>query len=945
MVKEIAYGGYDTELSDYECPDGSLSASLNLSPEEGHIETIKQPTGILKLPAGSVVMFIHKGNGYTHYILKIGDRLYWIDKDTASGELSEEDLKDNELTSPFVVTNANAIGNTLLVFGENNKGYYLWTNNTYKYIGEHFPELNLSFGLLGHARLYSVGNMGKEHTISFEKTDRPFTERKEEITTGAMGMLNSYLKEQTVDKERFGLPFLIRYAYRLYDGSLTMHSAPVLMNPITNGCPMISYNYDGKAPASEIDHIKCDVMLMAADITYKVLASSGDLSDWTDIISSVDIFVSKPIYTYDQDSQIKPETFLSEIKQHFIGRLFFKGKDYNYADDYLAEYTEYPNGLDFYSTWDYDDIYKMYFSRQRELPGSYMSPEIYDEKRIREDIEATNLFYHIKSFNLKEANLNYGVHEVMKIEEGTLQGLVAREVMTDDYLSHDKISAKFPLVYNQRLNLAGVKREMFRGFPMGSMLAYNETFYYTQISEDADIVGNRTMTILRKYRGLGREYNSVYAVEVHLKENSAEQVVRVDGSLDNYLRSFINIDDQPDQWGTYFFYPNVDAYKMVIIPKTPVGVDMYNKYEIELKAHPFLNGAYAFLGYNRKRAADDEPFAGSTFEKTAFMEVPNKLYTSEINNPFHFPVGGINTIGTGIILGISTAAKALSQGQFGQFPLYAFTDSGVWALSVASNGMYEAVQPITRDVCINAGSITQLDSSVLFATDRGIMLLSGSNSLCISDNLNAEYQFTPATLSKLSEILTSQGLDINDIECIPFSQFIRNCGIIYVYTKQHIILYNKDCSYAYVYNMKTKKWGMMESNIEEGVLSYPEALAMEHDGTLVSLSEQTGDALQGVKGVLITRPLKLDLPNDLKTVTSIVQRGQFRNGSIKSLLYASNDFYSWFLISTSTNHFLRGMHGTPYKYFRLALICDMQPDEYLYGCTVQYEPRMQNQLR
>ena len=47
--------------------------------------------------------------------------------------------------------------------------------------------------------------------------------------------------------------------------------------------------------------------------------------------------------------------------------------------------------------------------------------------------------------------------------------------------------------------------------------------------------------------------------------------------------------------------------------------------------------------------------------------MPNKIYTSEVNNPFYFPVLGINSVGTGKILGISSAAKALSEVSLGSF--------------------------------------------------------------------------------------------------------------------------------------------------------------------------------------------------------------------------------------------------------------------------------------
>ena len=83
-----------------------------------------------------------------------------------------------------------------------------------------------------------------------------------------------------------------------------------------------------------------------------------------------------------------------------------------------------------------------------------------------------------------------------------------------------------------------------------------------------------------------------------------------------------------------------------------------------------------FAGWeNPPTGLSDYPTASPREQR--IIDLPNKIYTSEINNPFHFPVLGINTIGTGTILGISSAVKALSEGQFGQFPLYAFTSEGV----------------------------------------------------------------------------------------------------------------------------------------------------------------------------------------------------------------------------------------------------------------------------
>jgi hypothetical protein len=187
---------------------------------------------------------------------------------------------------------------------------------------------------------------------------------------------------------------------------------------------------------------------------------------------------------------------------------------------------------------------------------------------------------------------------------------------------------------------------------------------------------------------------------------------------------------------------------------------------------------------------------------------------------------------------------------------------------------------------------------------------------------------------------------------VPFKTFLLNAKMLYDYTNQRIIVYNPNRQYAYVYSLKSKQWGLMQSDIKDSINSYPDALALVtvSDGspsernTVFNFSQTvTGDA--PVNGLLITRPLKLDAPDLLKTIDTVIQRGYFRKGHVKTILYGSRDLFNWKLIYSSTDHYLRGFRGTPYKYFRIALLCSLTKDESIFGCTVQYTPRLLNQPR
>ena len=166
--------------------------------------------------------------------------------------------------------------------------------------------------------------------------------------------------------------------------------------------------------------------------------------------------------------------------------------------------------------------------------------------------------------------------------------------------------------------------------------------------------------------------------------------------------------------------------------------------------------------------------------------------------------------------------------------------------------------------------------------------------------------------------------------------------MIYDYTNQHIIVYNPSVSYAYVYSLKSKTWGMIHSNIVDNVNSYPEALAMLGGNKLANFSISD---VQNITALVVTRPFKLGTPDVLKTIDTIIQRGYFKNNHISQVLYGSRDMFNWHVVWSSKDKYLRGFRGSPYKCFRLALICKLDKSENIYGCTAQFTPRLTNKPR
>lgn len=893
MNKEIQYTGFSASPSDYECPDGSLAVSINLLPEDGALQPVLPPTVEISgdIDAGECV-FIHKTSGYEHYITRNGTSYTWFNKTTP-------DKKENiGVINGYI--NVNSVGNTLIFLTETGMQYYLWKGGSigYLYLGAKIPECPLSFGLQGELVRTD------EFTINFNSISegdvfKEFSDdNKTKVTDQVLAKVNKFIAEESTNKGRFIYPFFIRYAYRLYDGSLTMHSAPILMIASSDLSPQVFWNHiRGKGSYKEA---VMRVVAMVHKLDYAVIEQSyiNNLSNWKDIVRSVDVFCSKPIYTYDQNGKCERFAASSEIDSYCVC------KHTNQA----ASTTTYPLR---YQKHTFNKLYAFtYDPTNFTYPAGRLILPRRSVDAVKEDIKSCSQFYLLESIKIEALTTT---RTLLNIEEDYLQSLVTREVMTDDYDSHDTLIPRYAFAYNSRLNIANMKKRLFAGYNAAAQFCYTDG--YVANFSDAN------PTIM--------DFKASYLVYVYIKQDGKDIVVRGDAYALAYS-------DAPF---IFIFYPNVNAYKAVIV-KSYVFSECY---EVQLEQHGFLNGSFYFGGWDNPPKAGSYPNSSSDADRT--IDVPNKIYTSEVNNPFYFPLLGINTVGTGEIKGICSAAKALSQGQFGQFPLYAFTTEGVWALEVSSTGSYSARQPITRDVCINPDGITQLDSAVLFPTDRGLMLISGSQTQCISDALNSECPFDATSLpgfTKMHDMLGHEPATDHCLPTLPFRTFLQQCRMIYDYVHQRVIVYAPSVTYAYVYSLKTNQWGMIFSRLASHLNSYPEALAVDADNAVLNFSKSEASE---VGCLYVTRPLKLDAANVLKTVDNVIQRGLFRRGNVATILYGSRDLVHWHLVWSSRDHYLRGFRGSPYKYFRIGGVATLRADENVFGASVQFNPRQNNQPR
>ncbi len=708
--------------------------------------------------------------------------------------------------------------------------------------------------------------------------------------------VNSFVMTNGTNKDKFAFPFFVRYALKLTDGSYARISEPVLMIPNSGYAPFISFTSDSQY---------IDLYAFFAELQYVFLNSID--TKWSDIVAGVDIFVSQQVYPYNQGDGF--DANINRLEYVFIN------KDINQVAETSFGFCDLPNISSSFS-YGYSklDLYNVANTilgfGNLDNQSQWNIVRIAPASDTKDKLLSITNFYLIHSFSLEECIVatedTAYENPAVPIKDGTLSGLVARQTLTDDSLSNCIFYDAHLVNYNSRLHLFDYKMR----HPEPS-----------------------TPTLMNGYVYRFNSYGTLQSVYVYIRTSQGERIVKTD-------------DSAILEYGTntpWFFYPHNKAYKAFLVY---VNDGKYRTVTLDLKQHDYLNGAYwmpdSLVGDFTFSDESSEIYLPAVDDTSLY---PSSVIQSPVNAPYTFLQSALNSFPVTRILGMASAVKALSQGQFGQFPLYAFTTDGVWALEVSSTGSYSAKQPVTRDVCTNAAGITQLDSAVLFPTDRGLMLISGSQTTCISDAICSDHPFDATQLPSFGKLHDMLGHTPSTDKCLPtlaFTSFLKQCRTLYDYVHQRIIVYAPGITYAYVYSLKSQQWGMIFSRIASHLNSYPDALAVNDSYDVVSYSESISD---DVKALFLTRPLKLSAPDVLKTISTIIQRGFFAKGHVTTVLYGSRNLMQWHLVWSSRDHYLRGFRGTPYKYFRIASVATLSPDESVSGASVEFTPRQNNLLR
>lgn len=779
--------------------------------------------------------------------------------------------------------NVTSIGNTLVISDGKGLEYSLFKDNAYKYLGTKPPEPVIRFTLESNF-LYETYSGDKFNLDDIITEGYGIKEDKIESLTQMEAAMAAKVYGMATERNEILYPCYVRYAYRLYDGSYIMQSSPILLVPSTNIAPAFVFREE---------YVKDDTAMCAASSAIQIAVNPTamvGISDWKDIVTSIDFFISEQVNPRDPNAKMEKVELLSDSD---AGKSLTYG---SFKDAFLDN---------MYGPKLFSDLVPERFGS-----GTFYTLSGYDIKTddYLKRIKETSNFYKVRSIDID--NLSVGLMYLFdNDEEGSVDGvnlstIVFEERLPDDYQTHDILSANYLYSYNSRLNAAGVSRFMFGGYNTTSMVMQMFTKENT--------------------------YN-YYTIYTHIKKNNREIVVK--NSCDGVY------------WFApmYLFYPDTDAYKMTIIKSdNPEEGNYYEGYVIKLEKHPTLNGAVWFGGLKEASTSLIRQLSPPQVTDN-HVTVLNKIYTSELNNPFYFPLSGINTVGVGEISGIASVTKALSQGQFGQFPLYVFSSDGVWAMEVGSDGLYTSVKPISRDVCVNKGSITQTDNAVLFVSDKGVMIVNGSSVELVSGMMNGR-SFDASSLAYLDKVFVKEQIPEGLSEINDFLDFTKVCRMAYDYSNGRIVLFNDERDYCYVYSLNSGTWATIGSGFDKVVNDYPDVYVQK--GTdVIRLTENTDYNNKDIVSTLIvTRPIKLG-DDGFKTVYEMICRGAMdrRNGAV--LLWGSHDGLNYTLVGDANGNRLYRIGGSGHRYFRIGVVGKMNIGETVSMCSMKFRRKYTNRLR
>jgi hypothetical protein len=550
-----------------------------------------------------------------------------------------------------------------------------------------------------------------------------------------------------------------------------------------------------------------------------------------------------------------------------------------------------------------------------------------DQFDMMQEVIDVSTFRLVRKININE--LVEGVDNTLTIKN--LTTIDTWEPLPVDNFSHHKLYAQNDFKYNNRIFHGDIKMILYKGF--------NPNIFV--------------------WEGISTASGDNYKIwfEVDIKDVDGIKTVRSDEYEINF-RALTYIDFAVKE----YLYPDSRATTLKIYC-SPDEDAVHLVGERNLSAHNIMNMAYYIPLEDIVRVIPESSWGAGTLQAYSYSELPelnsvilnpNRVQASEVDNPFYFPAKNSYNIGSSKVVGMGANTLLIESGQFGEYPIYVFTQDGVWAMNFSADAsiLIDTIKPAVMDVCTNRDSITSTPYGVVFVTEDMLMLLSGMRSTKISSELEGNYKSPLVNNIGYNQIISNPYIaDVESyVDEVNFQSYLQDSIINYNYKKQEIFISNVNYSYSYIYNVLQKMWYKTGSSYNQ-ILSYNQKIIGETGGILFDLTEETWGG-QSVPTFIETYPIKLNIDTYNKiealALRSMLDCDQEAGAGI--YLVASTDGIKWFhILSREMVGQLRDIVSkrAPYSACQF-IICfsgTLKETSYLTHFDLQYNDKFANKIR
>lgn len=538
--------------------------------------------------------------------------------------------------------------------------------------------------------------------------------------------------------------------------------------------------------------------------------------------------------------------------------------------------------------------------------------------------------------------------------------IVTYDPLPADNFSHHKLTASFATAYNGRLFVANTTTEF--SAPKHPVIHGNLKRYSTPgvVTDEATEkpYGSLVIKVSRSSVGavLGEEvlgyWNGTWYSPIPLPLESATHDIVLQVILSTDYGDLVVTSPKFSARGMaevflsgWYTYPDSRAKTLRVYSKSRKDGAQFPPLSYTIREFPMTASDTHNLSYASISLSSDHPSVGSTLNppepSNAVLNDINRVQASALNNPFVFPAVNSYRVGSSEVIGLQTINNAISEGQFGEYPMIAFTKSGVWAMTIAEGErLISNIVPLANEICTNPDSITAVRKGIAFVTAEGLKIISGSKTVNISEIVRGN----PGTKLKdgavMQKILDSSGYS-HLIADVDFDQYIQGAKIGYDDYHEELIISNPSKHYSYLFNLETNAWYCASVRFDGFIAKFPYLFGF--DGRDVYATNQ--EDRRPKNALYISN--EINFANVYSKFEQMLARGNF--GRCRAMVFGTTDLENWKLLSIVTTpggfdmRLPRGFYTC--KSFVIVLDGTFERDSYLEEFDVETKHRYGRRLR